>query len=42
MDIASALGDGTTVTLQLPFVPAENAGARDATLVYPERFKARA
>ncbi len=43
MDIQSALGDGTTVTLRLPIaarddVPAEEEG----TLVYPERFRVRA
>lgn len=42
MDIASALGDGTTVTLQLPLVASDDADTRDATLVYPERFRARA
>jgi cell cycle sensor histidine kinase DivJ len=40
MAIASALGDGTTVTLRLPMVDAAPAG--DGTLIYPERFRARA
>ena len=42
MDIASALGDGTTVTLQLPYHAAETADVANGTLVYPERFRARA
>lgn len=42
MDIESALGDGTSVTLELPFDQPEDAGAADGTLVYPERFKVRA
>ena len=41
MSIASALGDGTTVTLRLPIVAAA-APATDGTLVYPERFRVRA
>jgi cell cycle sensor histidine kinase DivJ len=41
MEIESALGDGTTVTLKLPLRPAE-APVDDAKLVYPEKFRARA
>lgn len=42
MDITSALGDGTTVSLLLPSVDPEVAKDGDDTLVYPERFRARA
>ena len=41
MEIESALGDGTTVTLKLPLRPVE-APAEDQKLVYPEKFRARA
>ena len=42
MDITSALGDGTTVSLSLPSVDPEVGKKSDDTLVYPERFRARA
>jgi hypothetical protein len=42
MTIASALGDGTTVTLRLPLTAPVAAPAGDGTLVYPEKFRARA
>ncbi|MCE9521958.1 MAG: PAS domain-containing sensor histidine kinase [Alphaproteobacteria bacterium] len=43
MEIVSALGDGTTVTLRLPLRPIERAPVEDdQTLVYPEKFRARA
>lgn len=43
MDIASALGDGTTVTLQIPDTePARPVVAAEDTIVFPERFRARA
>ncbi len=40
MTIESALGDGTTVTLALPVAAA--LPAEDGTLIYPEKFRARA
>jgi len=40
MTIESALGDGTTVTLRLP--QGEAMPAADGTLIYPEKFRARA
>jgi signal transduction histidine kinase len=42
MDIVSALGDGTTVTLQVPNAGSAEAAEREGNLVYPERFRARA
>lgn len=42
MDIVSALGDGTTVTLQVPNSSVADVPERDGNLVYPERFRARA
>jgi cell cycle sensor histidine kinase DivJ len=42
MDISSAIGDGTTVTLQIPSEADSSPTSRDKTLVYPERFRARA
>jgi cell cycle sensor histidine kinase DivJ len=42
MDIVSALGDGTTVTLQVPNASSAEAAEREGNLVYPERFRARA
>ncbi len=42
MTIASALGDGTTVTLRLPLTAPAAMPASDGTLVYPEKFRARA
>ena len=44
MQIVSALGDGTTVTMRLPVAAREDvpAPAEDGTLVFPERFRARA
>jgi two-component system, cell cycle sensor histidine kinase DivJ len=39
MTIESALGDGTTVTLRLP---QDEAMPADGTLIYPEKFRARA
>jgi two-component system cell cycle sensor histidine kinase PleC len=41
MTIESALGDGTTVTLRLPQGDAATPAA-DGTLIYPEKFRARA
>ncbi len=41
MEIESALGDGTTVTLRLPLKAVETT-PDDRTLVYPEKFRARA
>jgi two-component system, cell cycle sensor histidine kinase DivJ len=41
MEIESALGDGTTVTLKLPLKQAEISG-EEAKLIYPEKFRARA
>jgi cell cycle sensor histidine kinase DivJ len=42
MDIVSALGDGTTVTLQVPNASSAEATEREGNLIYPERFRARA
>ena len=42
MDISSAIGDGTTVTLQIPSEAGGTTIGRDGTLVYPEKFRARA
>jgi cell cycle sensor histidine kinase DivJ len=42
MEIQSALGDGTTVTLKLPLKPVETTPVDEGTLVYPEKFRARA
>lgn len=42
MDIVSALGDGTTVTLQVPNAASTEMPEREGNLVYPERFRARA
>ncbi|MBP6012640.1 MAG: PAS domain S-box protein [Alphaproteobacteria bacterium] len=42
MDIQSALGDGTTVTLRLPIAARDDVPAEEGTLVYPERFRVRA
>ena len=44
MQIMSALGDGTTVTLHLPIAARDDvpAPAEDGTLIFPERFRARA
>ena len=42
MEIESALGDGTTVTLKLPLKPIEHTPSDDQILVYPEKFRARA
>ena len=42
MEIESALGDGTTVTLKLPLKPMQSVSADDErTLVYPAKFRAR-
>jgi len=42
MEIKSGLGDGTTVTLRLPTGAKEAQARTEHTLVYPERFRARA
>ena len=43
MNIVSALGDGTTVTLNLPqTIPDSDGADDDGRLVFPERFRARA
>ncbi|MEQ1755199.1 MAG: PAS domain-containing sensor histidine kinase [Micropepsaceae bacterium] len=42
MNIVSALGDGTTVTLHLPDVTADEADSDESKLVFPEKFRARA
>ena len=44
MQIMSALGDGTTVTLHIPIAAREDvpAPAEDGTLIFPERFRVRA
>lgn len=42
MNIVSALGDGTTVTLHLPEVAMDETGPVEKTIVFPEKFRARA
>jgi cell cycle sensor histidine kinase DivJ len=42
MEITSALGDGTTVSLRLPVTGPDVASEPDGNLVFPERFRARA
>ena len=41
MQIESALGDGTTVTLRLPQVTVDDVSKPDDTLVFPEKFRSR-
>lgn len=42
MEIESALGDGTTVTLHVPSAQEAAGAINSGTLVFPERFRARA